>query len=107
MSEKTLRDISRSIDEYTEAKIDQEIIVVHVGNMLRIRVVFEGTETPCFAYGRACICVADEDRKLSPTEAKQFFLEKGRNEFAWDSELPERNPHQVDSIDEQTMKEFI
>jgi len=59
-SEKTLRDISQAIANHIEPKIYPKI---QLENNI-IKVSFEGKEVPYFAYGRAFIRVADEDKRL-------------------------------------------
>ena len=64
-NEKTLRDLSQSIGAHIEPKIFPRIPEVTVDGKRCIKIEFAGDETPYFAYGRAFMRVADEDRQLS------------------------------------------
>ena len=64
-NEKTLRDLSQSIGAHIEPKIFPRISEVTVDGKRCIKIEFAGDETPYFAYGRAFMRVADEDRQLS------------------------------------------
>ena len=62
VKEKTLRDLSQSIAAHIEPKIFPRISEVTIDGKRCIKVEFSGDETPYFAYGRAFMRVADEDR---------------------------------------------
>ena len=68
VSEKTLRDISQSISNHVSPAIYPQITSELVENKHIISVKFSGTNAPYFAYGRAYIRTADEDKLLSPDE---------------------------------------
>jgi ATP-dependent DNA helicase RecG len=76
ISEKTLRDISQAVANHIEPKIYPKISEVYVDEKPCILVVFSGDDSPYFAYGRAYIRVADEDRVLSPSELENFINKK-------------------------------
>ncbi|MEW6181643.1 MAG: RNA-binding domain-containing protein [Bacillota bacterium] len=107
VSDKTLRDISRSIADHIEPKIYPEITAVKIDNKSCIRVKFEGNETPYFAYGRAYLRVADEDRQLTSKELQRIILAKAQNAIPWDAETPEKNPYSLDEIDEKLLMVYI
>ena len=76
ISEKTLRNISRTISENIEPKIYPVIEKLKKNSLEYISIGFEGTEIPYFAYGRAYIRVADEDRQLSAKKLKEMIIRK-------------------------------
>lgn len=61
-NDKTLRDISQAIAAHIEPKIFPKISEVAVKGKRCIKIDFAGDDTPYFAYGRAFMRVADEDR---------------------------------------------
>ncbi len=107
VSDKTLRDISRSIGDHIEPRIYPVITAVKLGDKSCIRIQFEGDEAPYFAFGRAYIRVADEDRQLTSKELQKIMVTKVQNAVPWDAEAPENNPYSIDDIDVRTMKAFI
>ena len=52
-----------------------------------IKVRFKGNDIPYFAYGRAYIRVADEDRQLSAKELEGLILRKNKDKLRWDTEV--------------------
>jgi ATP-dependent DNA helicase RecG len=64
VSEKTLRDISQAIAFHIEPKIFPKITLESRTGKSCIKVAFDGKERPYFAYGRAYMRVADEDRQI-------------------------------------------
>lgn len=76
LSDKTLRDISHSIADHIEPKIYPEITAVKLDEKSCIRIKFEGSESPYFAFGRAYLRVADEDRQLTLKELQKIILTK-------------------------------
>ena len=79
ITEKTLRDISQTVSNHIEPKIYPEVKEVDG----HIKISFEGHEIPYFAYGRAYIRVADEDKQLSAKELENMILRKEQTK--WDS----------------------
>ena len=67
----------------------------------------EGSESPYFAFGKAYLRVADEDRQLTSNEHQKIILAKALNALPWDAEAPEKNPYSINEIVEKTMKVFI
>ena len=102
--EKTLRDLSQSIAAHIEPKIFPKITLEQVEGRTCIQVIFKGQDTPYFAYGKAYIRVADEDRQLSAHELKQIILDKARENLNWDSEPADKG---IKSIDQVKLKHFI
>jgi len=83
---KTLRDISRAISEGIEPSIHPFIYQVEIEDKKCILVEFTGSNVPYFAYGRAYVRVADEDRRLSIHELESMILSKNRERLRWDTE---------------------
>ncbi len=74
---KTLRDVSKSIADNIEPKIYPHISHIKTDRKSCIKVRFKGNDIPYFAYGRAYIRVADEDRQLSAKKVKSFLKDSG------------------------------
>ena len=62
-NEKTLRDLSQSIAAHIEPKIYPHITLESQQDKSCIKIVFSGKDAPYFAYGKAYMRVADEDRQ--------------------------------------------
>lgn len=86
ISEKTLRDLSQAIAAHIEPAIYPHISRQNIGGKHCIKVEAEGWQVPYFAYGRTYIRVADEDKKLSASELKNFILQNNRDALRWESE---------------------
>lgn len=84
-SERTIREISKTIADNIEPKIFPKITASNG----YINVKFLGNDTPYYAYGRAYMRVGDEDRKLSAKELERMILEKNKDKMAWDKEICE------------------
>lgn len=86
VTEKTLRDLSQAIAAHIEPKIFPHITTEIVSGKTCVKVAFSGKETPYFAYGRAYMRVADEDRHLTAKELKNLILARNREAFQWDNQ---------------------
>ena len=86
VNEKTLRDVSQAIAAHIEPAIYPHISRQVVDGKPCLKVETEGWQSPYFAYGRAYIRVADEDRKLSASELKSLILEHNRDALRWENE---------------------
>ncbi|MFO7810818.1 MAG: putative DNA binding domain-containing protein [Candidatus Delongbacteria bacterium] len=104
VSAKTLRDISQKIDEQIEPKIYTHIDKLEFDGKKCIKVTFEGSDKPYFARGIAYIRVADEDRRLSPSELKKFIIRANDYAGLWDKEISEVNESEVN---DETLRQFI
>ena len=87
VSEKTLRDISKSISDHIEPKIYPVVKKEKIENKDCIVVEFSGNEVPYYAYGRAYKRIADEDRKLSAMELEKMILGKNKEKMRWDIDI--------------------
>ena len=104
ISDKTLRDVSQAIANHVEPQIFPDITNVVIDNKDCIRVAFEGNNVPYYAYGRAYLRVADEDRVMSPQELESYILKKNANKTAWDSEASNMTG---DDVDEKILMDYI
>jgi ATP-dependent DNA helicase RecG len=86
VNEKTLRDLSQSIAAHIEPKIFPRISEVTIDGKRCIKIEFSGDDTPYFAYGRAFMRVADEDRQLSVKQLKNLIAAQSRESLRWDNQ---------------------
>lgn len=86
-SAKTLREVSQTILESIEPKIYPKIRLVNIQRKTCIAVSFEGKDAPYFAYGRAYMRTADENRQLSARELEHLILKKNKDKLRWDTEI--------------------
>jgi len=86
VTEKTLRDISQAIAAHIEPKIYPHITPEILAGKTCVKVAFTGKDAPYFAYGRAYMRVADEDRHLTARELESLILIKNRDALRWDNE---------------------
>jgi len=105
-NEKTLRDLSQSIAAHIEPKIYPHITLESQQDKSCIKIVFRGKDAPYFAYGKAYMRVADEDRQLSARELEQLILAKHRDTLRWDSEPSSANVN-LGAIDPGKLKRFV
>jgi len=103
-TDKTLRDVSQAITAHIEPKIYPHITAETIDGLVCIKVAFEGQETPYYAYGRAYMRVADEDRQLSAKEVEKLILAKHSDRLRWDNE-PCRTP--TADLDAGKLKRFV
>ncbi len=105
VSEKTIRDISKTIADTIEPKIYPTIEQVTIDGKRCVHVRVEGKEHPYYAYGRAYIRVGDEDRQLSARELENLILSKNRDRLRWDTEVCDKAS--VDDIGPGKLKSFL
>ena len=102
---KTLRDISHAISENIEPKIYPKIRQIKINNKTCIKVSFEGKDAPYFAYGRAYMRVADEDRQISARELEHLIINKNKDKLRWDNEIcPQAR---ISNISMRKLKTFL
>ena len=104
ISEKTLRDISQAIANHIEPKIYPKITEVFIDDKPCVHIEFSGDEAPYFAYGRAQIRVADEDRVLSPAELENFINKKNEWRGVWDSGLSNKT---IADVDDDVLRDYL
>lgn len=96
VSDSSLRDVSRMVYEQIKPQIYPVIQEVNVDGKSIIKVEFSGDEQPYSAAGRYYIRTADEDREVTPSELKQFFV---NNEYRgrWENSKTDFLSKNVDS----------
>ncbi|MBF0234031.1 MAG: putative DNA binding domain-containing protein [Desulfamplus sp.] len=103
VSEKTLRDISQAIAAHIEPRIYPGVTREKIDSADCIKIAFSGRESPYYAYGRAYMRVADEDRQLSAKELENLILARRREALRWDTEAWGGS---LDELDEEKLKRF-
>ena len=104
VTEKTLHDLSQTIAAHIEPKIFPHITTEIVSGKSCVKVAFSGKETPYFAYGRAYMRVADEDRHLTAKELENLILAKNREALRWDNQPCKST---VKDLSERKMRAFV
>ncbi len=104
VTEKTLRDISQAIAAHIEPKIFPHITQETLTGKTCVKVAFTGKEAPYFAYGRAYMRVADEDRHLTAKELENLILARNREALRWDNQPCKSS---VKDLNERKMKDFV
>lgn len=103
-TEKTLRNFSQSIAAHIEPKIFPHVSMETIAEATCVKVTFSGKDSPYYAYGRAYMRVADEDRQLSAKELENLILAKNRASLRWDNEVCAITP---DDLDTDKLKRFV
>ena len=103
-SEKSLRDLSQSIAAHIEPRIYPYVGIEVLDGANCVKISFSGKDAPYFAYGRAYMRVADEDRQLSAQELENLILAKNREAICWDREI---SSFTLDDLDESRLKHFV
>jgi ATP-dependent DNA helicase RecG len=104
VTEKTLRDISQAITAHIEPKIFPHITLETLTGKTCVKVAFTGKEAPYFAYGRAYMRVADEDRHLTAKELENLIFARNREALRWDNQPCKSS---VKDLNERKMKAFV
>src|SRR3989339_1299136 len=105
VTEKTLRDVSQVIAAHIEPKIYPHITSETMDGFACVKITFEGRETPYYAYGRAYMRVADEDRQLSAKELEKLILRKNKDKLRWDTEICKEA--KITDISAKKVKSFL
>ena len=100
----TMRDVSKALSDNLKPQIFPTIDMVAIDDKYCVRVAFSGSQFPYYAYGRAYIRVADEDKQMSPEELELFIIKKHEQLSNWDS-----SPSDIDlsGIDANVLKKYI
>ncbi|MFH1027217.1 MAG: ATP-binding protein, partial [Pseudomonadota bacterium] len=104
VTEKTLRDVSQAISAHLEPHIYPRLTHEIVNGAHCVKVEFEGQETPYYAYGRAYMRVADENRQLSAKELENLIVAKNQERLRWDNEICRAV---AADLDETKLKRFV
>jgi len=105
IGEKTLREISRTIAENIEPKIYPTIEKLKIDGKTCIKINFAGENAPYFAFGRAYIRTADENRQLSARELERLFIKKNKDALRWDNEICHQA--KLSNINTKKLKAFL
>ena len=100
----TLRDVSKALSDNMKPQIFPTIDAVTIDDKDCVRVAFSGSQPPYYAYGRAYIRVADEDKQMSPEELEAFIIRKHEQTSSWDSS-PSRIT--LNDIDSAVLEKYI
>jgi len=104
VSEKTLREISRTVSDNIEPKVYPKIKEIELKGKKCVRVDFSGSEAPYFAFGRAYVRVSDENKQLSAKELERMIIEKNKDKLKWDSEPSD---YKLKEINEGLLRQYI
>ena len=96
MGDATLRDVSKALSDNLRPQIFPTIDTVSIFDRYCVRVAFEGNSPPYYAYGRAYIRVADEDKQMTPDELESFIARKLERISNWDSSQSKISLHDID-----------
>jgi ATP-dependent DNA helicase RecG len=102
VSEKTLRDISQKIANSIEPKIYPEIKKIKIQDKDCIIIKFTGDEPIYYAFGRAYLRVADEDKVMSAKEIEKRIQQ--RSTLKWDSL---ETDIKIDEISKENLKKYV
>ena len=105
ITEKTIRDISKSISDNIEPKIFPKIIEKQIEGKDCIHIEFSGKECLYYAFGRACMRVGDEDKKLSAKELENMILNKNKDKLKWDNKICDNA--KINDISAAKLKVFL
>ena len=103
IGDSTLRDISQAISNHLEPKVYPNITEAVIDNKHCIHVGFIGDDAPYFAYGRAYIRVADEDKQMSPAELEDYIIRKNSEVNTWDGQDSNKT---IDDVDDSVLSEY-
>jgi len=104
-TEKTLRDISKSISDHIEPKIYPQVRKEKIENKDCIVIHFTGNSGPYSAYGRYYKRIADEDRQLSAKELEKLILEKNKEKMRGDKDICAKA--RLSDISEEKLMTFL
>ena len=77
--------MSKALSDNLKPQVFPVIDMVAINDKYCIRVTFEGSSPPYYAYGRAYVRVADEDKQMLPEELEIFIIRKHEQASNWDS----------------------
>jgi ATP-dependent DNA helicase RecG len=104
VNDKTLRDVSQALAAHIEPRLYPEITAQQVAGKTCLRVQAAGHQKPYFAYGRAYIRVADEDRQMGARELESLILERNSAALRWDNEPSTTAPAE---LSETKIRRFV
>jgi ATP-dependent DNA helicase RecG len=102
ITDETLRNISQKISTCIEPKIYPEIKQIQINNKGCISIKFTGDEPMYYAYGRAYIRVADEDKLMSAKEIEKRIHQKSK--LKWDGLQTSKK---INEISKKYLEQYI
>ena len=105
VTERTLREISKTISDHIEPKIYPKINKILLEDKKCVLVDFDGSEVPYYAYGRPYIRVSDEDKQLSAKELENLILKKNKDKLRWDNQICKNAL--LNDLNNETLSKFI
>lgn len=104
LNEKTLRDVSQAVAAHIEPRLYPTITEVQREGKACLRIEAQGQHKPYFAYGRAYMRVADEDRQMSARELEALILRQNQAAMRWDNQP---SGQALSSLDESKIRDFV
>jgi len=98
---------SQAIGAHIEPRIYPHIELAMRNLKACLHITFGGQEPPYFAYGRAYMRVADEDRQLSARERENLILHKNKEAMRWDAQACEVGTLSLDALDTAKIRRFV
>ena len=102
ITDKTLRDITKSISDHIEPKVYPYVNRVNFGDKTCVHIKVQGENIPYFADGRAFIRIGTENRQISPSELKRMIVKNSL--VYWDDQYSDKS---IKDINVKILKEFI
>lgn len=104
LNEKTLRDVSQAVAAHIEPRLYPTITEVQREGKACLRIKAQGQHKPYFAYGRAYMRVADEDRQMSARELESLILRQNQAAMRWDNQPSGRA---LSTLHESKIRDFV
>ena len=101
VTDNSLREVSKAVSDHIEPKVYPEDKREVIDGKDCISVVFKGNNIPYFAFGRAYMRVADEDRQLSAKELEGIM---NKNKILWEDDVSIKS---VEEVSIKTLKSYI
>lgn len=100
----TLRDVSQAISNHIEPRIYPKIEKKQINGKDCVHVIFEGNDSPYYAYGRVYIRSSDQDLPLNPKEIERIIIEKNTACRYWDYQ---KSSSTIGDIDKSEIERFL
>ncbi len=98
----TIKGITEAISAHIEPKIFPEVKVKNIQGKDCIKVVFQGSHRPYFAYGRAYSRVGESDKRLSIQEMEVQFVRKSK--LLWEKEISKKK---LSDVSVKAVREYM
>ncbi|MDR0221284.1 MAG: ATP-binding protein, partial [Lachnospiraceae bacterium] len=104
VGDQTLRDVSKAISDNLKPQIFPTIDTVAIDDKYCVRVDFMGDQPPYYAFGRAYIRVADEDKQMSPEKLEALIIQKHEKVSNWDASPSHMD---INGIEASVLEKYI